>query len=195
MIHEDCEYASSILEAILDYNSNASDYVRQIETLEPTQLSQVYYAATLTDEFRLGTWGDEGFIRIGNQEQYSKLLELRIFDKHAELKAWRSDIGNQFQIRIIDDRIVLDGLSITDDFENRMSDFFEEVQLLDIDRQKSESANDIKATGGGSYSLPDHIFAMKNPGLIVRHYFDKYEQSGNAYITDWRCVGFMNVSE
>ncbi len=195
MIHEDSEHAYSIIEAILDMNSNASDYVRQIEILDPTQLSQVYYAATLTDEFRLGIWGDEGFIRIGNQEQYSKLLELRVFDKHAELKVWRSDIGSQFQIRIIDDQNASEGLSDTDDSGYRMSDFFEEVQLLDIDRQKSKSANDVKATGGGAYSLPDHIFAMKNPGLIVRHYFDKYEQSGNAYITDWRCVGFMNVSE
>lgn len=195
MIHEGSGHTYSIIENILDLNSNENDYVRQMEILETDQLSGIYYAATLTDVFRLGIWGDEGFIRLGDQDQYSKLLELRIFDEHAELKVWRDDIGSQFQVRRLDDRITLDGVSNTDDSGNSMSDYFEEVQLLDIDRQKSMSAKEIKATGGGAYSLPAHIFEMNNPGLIVRHYFDKYEQSGNAYIRDWRCVGFVDVSE
>lgn len=195
MIHEGNGHANCVIEAILNSNNNKNDYVNQTELFEPDRLSRVYYAATLTDVFILGTWGDTEFVRLKKKSQYSKLLELRIFNEHAELKVWRSDIGSKFQVRILDDRTALDSSSSMKNNITSVPDYFEEVQLLDIDRKESKSANDVRATGGGAYSLPDHIFVMNNPGLIVRHYFDKYEKSGNAYIRDWRCVGFRDVSE
>lgn len=195
MIHEGNGHANCVVEAILNSNNNENEYVNQTDLFEVDHHSRVYYAATLTDVFILGTLGDTEFVRLEKKSQYSKLLEMRIFNERAELKVWRSDIGSKFQIRILDDRTALDSSSSMKNDKTSVPDYFEEVQLLDIDRKESKSANDVRATGGGAYSLPDHVFAMNNPGLIVRHYFDKYEQSGNAYIRDWRCVGFRDVSE
>lgn len=198
MIREGNDHSSIIVseispESISDVKKCIQEMSRK--AFENADRDQIYYAATLTDMFRLGIWEDDESRKLITQPLSIKLLELRVFNKDVELKAWRSDIGSQFQVRIIDDRPEPNTIMNNDSDAKRNKDFFEEVQLLDIDRNRSGSSNNIKATGGGCYSLPEHIFKMKNPGLLVRHYIDRYEQTGNAFVRDWRCVGFEDVSE
>ena len=143
----------------------------------------LYYTATLTDRFMLGIWGDpDSSIFYQEEIQLVKLLELRVFNKDMEIMVRRGDISEPFKKRVLDDR-------------EGIADCFDEIQLLDIDRKRSSSAGHVKTTGGGKYKLPEGIYKMKNPGLIVRHYFDRYSETGIAFISDWRCVGFEDLSE
>ena len=85
---------------------------------------------------------------------------------------------------------------------------FEELLILDIDDQASKNSKPrlVKTTGGGSY----HLLLMKSgenaqdlhpydpyregrkqnqrARLRLRYYIDRYMQSGQARVCDWRMV-------
>ena len=153
-----------------------------------------YYAASLTDRFIIGAWGDPDSRSLYEEEQLEKVLELRIFNTDMEMKVWRGDISEPFQIRILDDRNTTTSKKTSNNASATESESFEETQILDIDRFRSSGPNLVRTTGGGFYKLPPEIYQMKNPGLIVRHYFDRCQQTGIAFILDWRCVGFKDMT-
>lgn len=201
---EELKLAVSVMELVTGSTDSQTDGIQAgLEKVFACEASnEVYYAATLTDVFMVGLMGDVDSRKLIDTQQVKKLLELRIFSKDAEIKAWRSDPGGLFQVRVMDDKTASAYLLSKDRGEIiPMSDYFDETQMIDIDRQRSEGVDHVgtighvKATGGGAFKLPAQIFSMRNPGLIVRHYFGMYEQSGNAYIRDWRCVGFRNIDE
>ena len=153
-----------------------------------------YYAASLTDRFIIGAWGDPDSRSLYEEEQLEKILELRIFNTEMEMKLWRGDISEPFQIRILDDRDIISAETPANDVPAAQNESFEETQILDIDRARSSGPDHVRTTGGGIYKLPPQIYQMNNPGLIVRHYFDRYQQTGIAFILDWRCVGFKDMT-
>lgn len=153
-----------------------------------------YYAASLTDRFIIGAWGDQESASLYEEAQLEKVLELRIFNTEMEMKVWRGDISEPFQIRILDDRDIITAEASSNDASATESESFEETQILDIDRARSSGPDLVRTTGGGFYKLPPEIYQMNNPGLIVRHYFDRYRQTGIAFVRDWRCVGFKDMT-
>lgn len=110
---------------------------------------------------------------------FNKLLELRIFNKNWEYRIIRSSIGeDNFKEREILDSDPMDETS-----------FFDQWQYLDMDDTTYDSEiNEIKTTGGGKYTLP--VPYEKDLKICVRNYIDYDEESGQAYVTDWRLVGF-----
>jgi hypothetical protein len=165
-----------------------------------------YYTASFTDLFCIGIWGDEQSRKIeavweaeanGEVQESAwmkNLLELRVFSCEEEVRLWREDVGERFRVRTLKD-CEEKGIACMDDEPGEPMDFFCEVQLLDIDRARSGDSANVRTTGGGTYSLPKEIFCMVNPGLIVRHYFGRYKETGIACVKDWRCVGFCDLKE
>lgn len=132
-----------------------------------------------------------------SEDSERRVLEIRIFNKECEHKLFRSKMGQSFNYRFIHDS-GKEALKA-----NEIFDFYDELQYLDIDttekpEQKYENLITVQATGGGVHNLPlqvdicsgDHPFEkLEYAVLKVRHYISKYEETGKAYVCDWRCVG------
>ena len=71
-------------------------------------------------------------------------------------------------------------------------DFFDEVQLLDIDTKRSDKTY---TTAGGSYYLPQYISDLDRAAIRIRHYFGVDEDSGQAFIKDYRLVSFESAKK
>lgn len=111
------------------------------------------------------------------------LLEARVFSESREDKLFRGDIGRAFLWRSIVD--------------SGTQDCFDEEQYLDIDEKRSDELfakeYKVRATGGGSYHLP--LSDYREAKVRIRNYVDYYEETGQAYVKDWRLVEFFQAKE
>lgn len=147
--------------------------------------NNTFFIAQYTDKFVVGNWNNDCNV---NEE---KLLELRIFDKDKEWKLFRSDLGREFLWRCRSEKNQ-DGSKCIEG-----EDYFDEIQLLDIDTQKpSKASPGVKyTTAGGSYYLPVNLSDLNRAAVRVRHYFGVEEDSGQAFIKDYRLVGFESAEK
>jgi hypothetical protein len=146
---------------------------------------EAFFIAQYTDKFVVGNWNNDCNV---NEE---KLLELRIFDKDKEWKLFRSDLGREFLWRCRSEKNS-DGSKCI-----KGEDYFDELQLLDIDtKRSSKTSPGIKyTTAGGSYYLPVEIDDIDRAAVRVRHYFGVEEDSGQAFIKDYRLVSFESAEK
>lgn len=145
-----------------------------IENAEFITLEAVVVAC-LTDEFIVGDWKDK---RNEILEKQGRLLEVRVFNKDLEIKCFRSDIGKDFKERIRKD----DG----------DINFFDQKQIIDIDTKRSndfECNSTVISTGGGIFELP--VDDIENVSILIRHYYRRNEETGQAEVYDWRAVEFV----
>lgn len=147
--------------------------------------NNTFFIAQYTDKFTVGNWD------IDSNIDEEKLLELRIFDKDKEWKLFRSDLGREFLWRRRDEKDQ-DGSKCIEG-----EDYFDELQLLDIDTKRSPKASTgVKyTTAGGSYYLPVNLCNLDRAAVRVRHYFGVEEDSGQAFIKDYRLVGFESADK
>ena len=139
-----------------------------------------FFVAQYTDKFDIGIW-NENIIKNTN-----KLLELRVFDKDKEWKLFRSDIGKDFSYRFQGE----------EDNKGEGVDYFDEVQLLDIDITiSSKDSREMYTTAGGKYKLPKDISDLDRAAIRVRHYFGVDNESGQAFIRDYRLVDFDSAKK
>lgn len=139
-----------------------------------------FFVAQYTDKFDIGIWNKNVI------ENTNKLLELRVFDKDKEWKLFRSDIGKDFSYR----------LQGEDDNKEEGVYYFDEVQLLDIDTSKEYKKSELmKTTAGGKYKLPKDISDLDRAAIRVRHYFGVDNESGQAFIRDYRLVDFESAKK
>ena len=157
--------------------------MEKIETMEQfwscaDGIERGFVFAMLTDEILWERWPLEPDDRKTFQEKEGKLLDVRIYDTESEVRIFRSDVGRKFQGRSLNDR------KETSEFQ----DYFDEEQFLDIDDTRSEEMfareGKVQATGGGRYHLP--LSDFRNAKLQIRNYLGYYEESGQAYVKDWR---------
>lgn len=115
----------------------------------------------------------------------TRLLECRIFNEHMEYRVARTDLGRPWKERFADDN--------TEEYKHG----FEESYYLDIDDKKSEEKQKgckhngsitVVATGGGKYELP--LTEFKDMKIRIKNYVGYYEETGQAYVKDWRMAGF-----
>lgn len=139
-----------------------------------------FFVAHYTDKFDVGIWNKDIIKNV------NKLLELRVFDKNKEWKLFRSDIGKDFSYRFQGE----------DDNKGEGVDYFDEIQLLDIDTKRSKKAPGVMhTTAGGSYNLPKDIEYLDRAAIRVRHYFGVDSESGQAFIIDYRLVDFESADK
>ena len=139
-----------------------------------------FFVAQYTDKFDVGIWNKDIIKNV------NKLLELRVFDKNKEWKLFRSDIGKGFSYRCQKE----------DDNKEEGMDYFDEIQLLDIDTSRSKKAPGVMhTTAGGSYNLPKDIEYLDRAAIRVRHYFGVDSESGQAFIIDYRLVDFESADK
>lgn len=114
------------------------------------------------------------------------LLEIRLFNENAEIRASRPEIGMPFTWRIIDDSRFREALSGDETFEDRT---YTEQQYLDIDSTKSFGRN-YTATGGGHYTLP-----VENAEKLEIRNYCIYDDNGILKIVDFRIVRILAKGE
>lgn len=157
----------------------------RIETMErfwlcAEKVTEGFVFAMLTDAIVWKHWPMSPEEQKDLQQKEEKLLDIRIFNKEKELRMFRGDIGRKFRGRMLEDtEAVLHG-----------QEFFDEEQYLDIDDRRSAGLfareQKVQATGGGCYDLPLSGFA--DAKVKIRDYLGYYEESGQAYVKDWRLV-------
>lgn len=139
-----------------------------------------FFVAQYTDKFDVGIWNKDIIKNV------NKLLELRVFDKNKEWKLFRSDIGKDFSYRFQGE----------DDNKEEGVDYFDEIQLLDIDTSRqSKDPGVMHTTAGGSYNLPKDIPDLDRAAIRIRHYFGVDSESGQAFIRDYRLVDFESADK
>ncbi len=144
-----------------------------------------FFIAQYSDRVEVEKW------REGIRLEEKNLLELRIFDRDKEWKLFRSSLGQDFSWRCRDDNQP-DGTRLQEG-----EDFFDEIQLLDIDIPRSKAAPSHMqfTTAGGSYCLPADPPDLDRAGIRIRHYFGVEEASGQAFVKDYRLVGFEGAKK
>lgn len=157
--------------------------MEKIETMEQfwlcaDEVERGFIFAMLTDEILWESWPLRPEGRKSFQDKGGKLLDVRVYNSEREVRVSRSDIGREFC-----------GRSLNDEREAPdKQDYFDEVQFLDIDDKESEelfaSEGKVQATGGGRYPLP--LQGFKNAKIRIRNYLGYYEETGQAYVRDWR---------
>jgi hypothetical protein len=141
-----------------------------------------FFVAQYTDKFDIGIWNEDII------ENTNKLLELRIFNKNKEWKLFRSDIGKDFSYRCQRED--------NNDKKEEGLDYFDEIQLLDIDTKRSpKDSRKMCTMAGGEYNLPKYIDDLDRAAIIVRHYFGVDNESGQAFIRDYRLVDFESAKK
>ena len=133
--------------------------------------------ATYTDRV---DWTTANDLDLGHTD---KLLELRAYNRAAELHTLRSSLTDEFVWRIVDDDNTCDKCT-------SYGAHFDEMQYLDIDTPHSYGTNYL-STGGGAYQLP-----LENAErVIVRNYIKFDESDGMASIVDFRIVRLVAEGE
>lgn len=152
------------------------------------KISDGYLYLVFTDEIRFLKWPLHEEDREGFQKKAGddvRLLECRIFNEHMEYRVARTDLGRPWKERFADDD------------SEEYQDCFEESYYLDIDDKKSEEKQKncknngsitVAATGGGNYELP--LTEFKDRKIRIKNYVGYYEETGQAYVKDWRMAGF-----
>lgn len=136
-----------------------------------------YVIVAYTDDYIIDKWSSDMEINEG------KLLDLRVFSEEKEVRIFRTSLGREFHFSVLKD--------------DEKTDKYDEVQILDIAEAQFNAETgkvDIETITAGTYKLSAELKDMKNPGIRIRFYFEKYPGSGRAYIKNWRCVGFEPVT-
>lgn len=145
-----------------------------------------FVAASLTDEYIIDRWPMADNALDGKE---AKVLEVRVFNDRKEYKLFRTDIGKEFNLRVIDDNDLEPGI-----------ERIKESQYLDIDTKRSAhdeqdggagNGRRVYTMGGGQFFLP--VSNMNNAVVEIVYYIRKDEKSGEARVTDWRAAGFKEV--
>ena len=161
-------------------NNDIEKVLNEINEDFPDATGSTFFVAQYTDKFDVGIWNKDIIKNV------NKLLELRVFDKNKEWKLFRSDIGKDFSYRCQKE----------DNNKEEGVDYFDEVQLLDIDITKSSKGKKMMCTtAGGKYNLPKDISDLDRAAIIVRHYFGVDNESGQAFIRDYRLVDFESAKK
>lgn len=141
------------------------------------------YVAVLSDRVDCGLYKGGSFIsaQTNAESDFSKLLELRVFNEKAEYRAFRDNLGDtKFFERIASDD------------DEKYTIRFDELQYLDIDSARTAKCgegNALITTGGGKFYLFDKENKRK---VLVRTYLKKGEH-GIEYAFDWRIVCYRDA--
>ncbi len=154
-----------------------SDILNIFHTAVKQEIENGFVIAELTDEFIVDKWP--------KNINFDKAMTVRVFSKEVEILLSRSDIGRDFSCRVISDDYIRCNEKKT---ENSL-EYYDELQYLDIDDSIERDNGKVTATGGGRYNLPMDKF--KNARVRIRYYIDKYKETRQARICDWRVVEFV----
>lgn len=148
--------------------------------------SSGYVFAQCTDMLIFERWPDgKNAVSVAKD----RIMDIRIFDTDYECHLFRTDIGPDaaWLGRMKDG----DSWPLPEDKDRiKNPDMFDEYQMIDIDAPASINQPNgyAQAIGGGVYPLPHKI--EDGLKIIIRNYVGYYEESGQAYVKDWRLVGF-----
>lgn len=141
------------------------------------------FIAVLSDRVDCGQYRGGLFISAETEAEsdFTKLLELRVFNEEAEYRAFRDNLGDtEFFERIASDD------------DQKYAVRYDELQYLDIDAARTAKCGEENAlitTGGGKFYLFDKENKRK---VLVRTYLKKGEH-GIEFAFDWRIIGYRDA--
>lgn len=142
-----------------------------------------YCIIQTTDKYVIDYWNTDTQTKyIGESD--SDLIEARIFNETCEYKLFRSHIGEAYAFRKI--------VSEDEGEGGKYGDYYDQKQFLDIDSSRSKKESSliqlVFPTGSSrAYMLPVKDYNEK-AAVTIRYYIDRYEDSGQARVFDWRVV-------
>ena len=146
------------------------------DKIDPSLQSDSYVYAALTDEVFIRNIDDSSMESLN----CGKLLEIRVFNEKGEYRLIRPNIGQEFRERFAND----DSMS---DF-----DYFEQDQYLDIAEKDIKEGYKPRSINGGWYELPKSgVNVRSGLKLQIRNYVKYNETDGQARVSDWRIVKFV----
>ena len=160
----------------------------------------VYCVAMTTDSFKCGT------LALLHKIEYSKLLELRVFNESHEIKAVRGSIGKDFQVRDSKDYNEVESQEAAKSEKPKKpaaepAAYGVQFERHYLDRDEKRSGQNHKdegeqgflyrATGGGSYYLPENDFER----VKIENFYKEDKETGILYPFDYRIVGFLRKGE
>lgn len=165
------------------------------DEVTPDMPGDAFYSLEMTDAYKVGYWRDLGKTWV--EQNQDKILSIRVFNEMREVRLSRFDIGSDFVLRDKDDE------KNPPEEVNGHKMIIEEWQILDVDTTWFEDekyiAGTYKTTGGGIYDFPlPGPGKDQHPAVLIRHYLASKTgpgESGQTYVSDWRCVGFANRSK
>ena len=156
---------------------------------EVRKINKGYLYAAFTDKICILKWPLSIQEEEMLEQSFQKMLECRIFNEQMEYRIIRSTIKREWKSRFIEDQTA----------EEDTEQYYTERQYLDIDSTRTKATEEglqFTTTGGGRFILP--ITYSKKPSDIkikIRNYIGYYEETGQAYVRDWRICGFETVGE
>ena len=180
--------------------------MEKIETMETfwtraEGMSEGFLFAMLTDEIVFERWPLAPDEKKAFPEKEGKLLDIRIFNEERELRMFRGDIGGRLRGRMQEETGRTSDTGEDCHMEQAFDtgedsdtlEYFDEEQYLDIDsacsRELFAREGKVQATGGGRYRLP--LAGFENAKIKIRNYLGYYEETGQAYVRDWRLVSLF----
>lgn len=142
-----------------------------------------YCIILTTDKYVIDYWN------MDTQPNYagdidSKLIEARIFNETCEYKLFRTHIGEQYVFRKIVEEDEAEG--------RKYGDYYDQKQYLDIDSNRSTKESSLIQLVFPTGSNREYMLPLKDyneeAAIIIRYYIDRYEDSGQARVFDWRVV-------
>lgn len=124
---------------------------------------------------------------------------LRIFNDKHELKLFKKDgrifcrDSGDYKVTENPDAVPADAVS-SDKVQKEIVNSLIEKQFLDIDIRKTKNLSEVYAIGGGRYCLEGSGLdpgKMHRAKVVLEDYV-RYYESGQAYVCDYRIVGFEN---
>lgn len=155
---------------------------------EVQKIEKGYIYAAFTDCLHILKWPLSKEEEAIMEQSFRKMLECRIFNEKMEYRMIRSDIKRNWKIRFIEDETT----------EEDTEQYYTEKQYLDIDSTQTKGTEKglmITTTRGGKILLPV-IYSAPYPQDIkikIRNYISYYEETGQAYVKDWRICGFNSA--
>lgn len=159
------------------------DFVEQINNICKEMKEDFFIIAQCTNKLLVRSCKDQ----VDWNDIFEHGLDIRIFSGDREDRFFRGTIANEFYYRKLDDVYK----TVVPDV-----DYFDELQFLDIDEaatQKLNKAGTVQAIGGGRYQLP--VEKLHNAKIRIRNYLSYEDKTGRAYVSDWRCVEFLEGGE
>ena len=180
------------------------------------EASKRYIYAAFTDKVILKHWLGHDWQQTADEEGFvfGNMLECRIFNEECEYRLARTALGEEWRRRIKIDKKTNEKSEEKNYFDEQqyfdIDDTKRDTQNINSSNTDNSNPNNIKgddtnkytannmisnhaetevyATGGGRYSIPVSLPETKNVMLKIRNYVNYYEETGQAYVADWRLV-------
>ena len=153
-------------------------------------MEKAYVVASMTDQYYIARLEDLLKDIENSSFNSEKVIEMRVFNENREDKIFRMSIGKKGEESKYLYRKREDDVNAAKHDDS----MFDEKQYLDINTEypliKENGYFIVEGTRGGIYRLP--LEKSINDAMVeLRYYVARDEETGQARVSDWRLIRFV----